>query len=206
MRLPSSPAAPSPLITSPHLSTLEESITFSSKRCLTPLPEYISGFGGSARVSKKLMPLCIVSYITPLCKLKACFSEGQDHHLWLICTMSLGTVYTVSNLQNCTCQSCLLPIRERDSLYTSMQNTWPNSWAEIDTYSQSKPLFNEWKNEQPAKLEFLQWRLPQTSGSQSVGLGQTASVSPGNLLKYRFSGPTPDWPTQNLWPWELWKL
>lgn len=181
-------------------------MTSSSKLRLTPLPECISGFGGSARVSKKIMPLCIMPYITLLCKPRACFSEGQDPHLWLNGSVSLGTIYTVCNLQNCTCQSCLLPIRERDSLYISMQNTWPNSRAGIDTYSQSKPLFNEWKSEQPAKLEFLQWRLLQTSGSQSVGLGWTASVSPGNLLKYRFSGPTPDRPTQNLWRWKLRKL
>lgn len=58
---------PSPLVTSPHPSTLTERITSSSKLRLTLLPKCIAGFGGSARVSKKILPLCIMTSITLLC-------------------------------------------------------------------------------------------------------------------------------------------
>lgn len=52
-----------------------------------------------------------------LCKPLVCFSDFQDSYLWPSCNTPPGTICTVSHLHDCTGQSCLLPTKERPSLY-----------------------------------------------------------------------------------------
>lgn len=163
-----------------------------------PCSQFISGFGGPAHLSKNIMRVCVMAYITLLCKhWFASLTSRTSMSGWA----AVPQWAPFTHCPTCTIMEAVLPpSHQRETIFLPLCKI-PILVQVLELahiYITNTRLMNEKVSNQ--SLVFLMTNSLDKC-SQSVASGPAASASPGNLLKCRFYGPLPGLLNQKLCGW-----